>query len=76
MQESSESHRSKKKKLAAILMATFFFAMAMGAGPGVYLVNEKGPILGMPAVYAWVVFWFAVQATTVIIAFRTVWKKR
>ena len=47
----------------------------MGTGPGTYLVKDSGPILGMPALYAWAVFWFLVQAATVVTAFCTVWKK-
>lgn len=57
------------------LCAMFAIALMMGAGPGVHLVNGRGPILGMPAVYAWAVIWYAVEATIVAIAFKTVWRK-
>ncbi|NNE91053.1 MAG: hypothetical protein HKN23_05355 [Verrucomicrobiales bacterium] len=67
---------ARRKRLATILIIVFFAAMLMGAGPGAFLVNGKGPILGMPAIYAWVVSWFFVQASMVVIAYFTVWKKR
>ena len=57
------------------LCVMFAIALMMGAGPGVHLVNGRGPILGMPAVYAWAVLWYAVEATIVVIAFKTVWRK-
>lgn len=57
-----------------LLTLIFFFALLMGAGPGSYLINGRGPILGLPAVYAWVVFWFLVQAGVVVTASRTIWK--
>lgn len=62
-------------KRGVILIILFFFAMIMGAGPGIYLVNGRGPFLGVPVIYAWVVFWFAIQAGTVVIAFKTIWNK-
>lgn len=66
---------SRTGRLGIILTGLFFFTMMMGAGPGIYLVNGKGPILGIPIIYAWVVFWFLIQASAVVIAFKTVWKK-
>lgn len=51
-------------------------ATVMGTGPGTYLVKESGPILGMPALYAWAVFWFFIQAATVITAYCTIWKNK
>lgn len=69
------------KRLARILVVTFIFAVMMGAGPGVYLVNpDPGDpearrfIGGIPIVYAWAVFWFAIQATCVVIAYRRLWR--
>ena len=63
------------KRVGIILVSLFFFAMIMGAGPGIYLINGKGPVFGVPIIYAWVVFWFLIQASAVIIAFKTVWKR-
>ena len=70
-----EPPTSRTGKLGAILLSLFFFAMIMGAGPGIYLINGKGPLFGIPIIYAWVVFWFIIQASAVVIAFKTVWKK-
>ncbi len=51
----------------------------MGAGPGLYLVNDYaaagGTLLGMPALYAWAVGWCAVEAGIVLIAYLTMWKE-
>jgi len=72
----SESQR--KSKLAKILSALFLFALIMGPGPGLYLINgyaeSGGAVFGVPALYAWCVFWFAVEAAVVIIASKTLWK--
>jgi len=65
-----------RRGLGRVLAVLFFGAMFMGAGPGVYLVNGRGPIIGMPAIYVWVVCWYFVQAAVVVAAFRTVWKRR
>lgn len=50
----------------------------MGAGPGLYLVNDYaaggGTLLGMPALYAWAVGWCAVESGVIIAAYLTVWK--
>lgn len=61
-------------RLAITLTLAFFSAMIMGAGPGVFLVNGKGPILSLPAIYAWAVFWFLVQVTVVVIGYFRIWK--
>ena len=72
----------KSKRLARILVVTFIFAVMMGAGPGVYLVNpDPGDpdarrfIGGVPIVYAWAIFWFSIQATCVVIAYRCLWRE-
>ena len=70
------TNRSQRGRNSILLTAAFFFAMVMGAGPGVYLVNGKGPFLGFPSVYAWVVFWFLVQAGIVVAAYKTIWRGR
>ena len=52
----------------------------MGPGPGLYLINgyaeQGGAVFGIPALYAWCVFWFAVEAVIVVIASRALWRSR
>lgn len=72
------SNRSKSK-FKWFLVGVFLFALIMGPGPGIYLVNgyaaEGGTILGMPALYFWAVLWFLVEAAVVLTAYFTIWKK-
>lgn len=63
------------RTLAWILAAVFALAMIMGTGPGVWLVNEADSILGLPLLYAWGLFWYAVQAVVIVTAFLTVWRQ-
>ena len=70
-----------KTRLSKILAAIFVFAAIMGPGPGLYLVNPSqeesvaATILGMPALYAWAVFWFLVQTSVVVVAHCMLWTK-
>ena len=59
------------RKWAIGLTCSFAFAVLMGAGPGLLLVNPKPDspqeayfFLGMPVLYVWAVFWFFVQAAS------------
>ncbi len=67
------------RRLRRGLTAAFFFALFMGAGPGLYLVNgyaaSGGTIAGMPALYAWAVGWCAVEAGIVLAAYLLIWRK-
>ena len=69
----------KRGKLATVLIVIFFIALVMGPGPGSLLINPHGsePMFwfGMPALYVWAVFWFLVQASTILIAATLIWKK-
>ncbi len=74
--------RSKERtsRLGLWLTLAMVFAMLMGPGPGLHLVNPDVTdpdavylISGIPIVYAWGIFWFAVQVAIVVIAYRTVW---
>ena len=72
--------KGPRRKLAVILSGIFLFAMIMGPGPGVYLVNPDSgdagvTFLGAPVLYAWAVFWFMVQAAVIVVAYFTVWKE-
>ena len=69
---------NKRPLLKRVLIALFVFALIMGPGPGLYLINgyaaKGGTLLGIPVLYAWAVFWFAVEAGAVITAYRTIWR--
>ena len=72
--------KGRRRRLAATLSAVFLFALLMGPGPGVYLVNPDSgdagvTFLGAPVLYAWAVFWFMVQAAVIVVAYFTVWKE-
>jgi len=64
--------------LGWLLSALFVFALIMGPGPGLYLINDYaaggGTILGLPALYFWAVFWCAVESGVVIAAYNLIWK--
>lgn len=70
----------QKKRLSIWLSIIMVFAMLMGPGPGLRLVNPdiSDPaatyvIFGIPVIYAWGILWFFVQMTLVIVAYRTIW---
>ena len=71
-----------KTPLSKILAAIFIFAVIMGPGPGLYLVNPSpedattATFLGMPVLFAWAVFWFFVQAGVVLVAYCKLWTKQ
>lgn len=71
-----------KTRLSKILAAIFIFAVIMGPGPGLYLVNPSpedattATFLGMPVLFAWAVFWFLVQAGVVLVAYCKLWTKQ
>lgn len=66
------------RKLAWILSSVFLCALIMGPGPGLYLINDYaasgGTILGVPALYFWAVFWYAVEAAVIVAAYKLIWK--
>ena len=71
---------SRRKTLAVVLGGLFLLALVMGPGPGLYLVNpdpgDPGSavaFLGMPVIYVWSLFWFAVQAAVVLAAYLFLW---
>lgn len=73
-----DAPRTPDRRLRLGLVVAFVFALLMGAGPGLYLVNDYaasgGTILGMPALYAWAVGWCAVESAIVLIAYLKVWR--
>ena len=76
---SDHSPPDKPSKLGRWLIALFLFALIMGPGPGLYLINNYaangGRILGMPALYSWAVFWFLFEAGIVLTAYLKLWKE-
>ncbi|MEZ4702045.1 MAG: hypothetical protein R2834_17055 [Rhodothermales bacterium] len=71
----------KRKRLGLILTVAMVFAMLMGPGPGLRLINPdiNDPnatyiVGGIPIVYAWGLFWFAVQVAIVMIAYFSLWR--
>ena len=65
-------------RLSWILTGIFGFALLMGPGPGLYLVNgyaaQGGTVLGMPVFYFWATFWCLVESGVVITAYLKIWK--
>ena len=68
-----------RRRLTWTLAIAFAIAMIMGPGPGLYLINpEPGAvttIFGIPVVYAWGLFWFAVQAGLLLTAYLKLWSR-
>ena len=79
MSEEEHPSNESEKRLAKILIAIFIFALIMGPGPGLYLINgyaaEGGTILGIPAMYAWAVFWCVVEAGVIATAYVKLWRE-
>lgn len=72
----------KANSLGIALSVIFVLAVVMGTGPGIYLVNPDPAdpetvrtFLSLPIIYAWVVFWFLVQAGVILVAYFKLWKE-
>ena len=72
--------KQSRKKLGLVLSLLFLGVMIMGPGPGLLLVNPdpndpSAPVtfLGLPIIYTWGLFWYGVQATLLVLAYRFVW---
>ena len=80
MKESAPLDEAKRNRLTWILSGVFLFALIMGPGPGLYLINDYaaggGTFLAMPALYAWAVFWFGVEALVILTAYTKLWKDK
>ena len=77
-----QKDRIKRKRLGVVLGFIFAFALFMGAGPGIYLVNpdtiDPGAKCatvfgGVPIIYAWVILWYMVEALVAIVAYFHLW---
>ena len=73
---------AKKCPLPWIIGLGLLFALIMGPGPGLNLVNPDPAdpeatrvVLGLPIVYAWGLLWFGVQVALLLTAYFTVWSR-
>lgn len=70
---------SNRSRWAQTLFGLFLFAVFMGPGPGIYLVNpHRGApttLLNVPIVYLWAVGWFVVMAGVILTAYHVLWKQ-
>ena len=55
-------------------------AMLMGPGLGLRLVNPDPSdpnatytVLGLPIIYVWGLFWYAVQLVAIVVAYKKIW---
>jgi len=71
---SGDSKRRKRHRLGVILTIVFATALILGTGPGILLVNQPKPILGLPAIYTWGLLWYVVEVGVVLTAALFVWK--
>jgi hypothetical protein len=74
------SNSSRRTKLIVGLSTAFAVAALMGTGPGLFLINPDPAdpdatfvVLGMPVMYVWVVLWFIIQASVVLLAYFLLW---
>ena len=73
----SATNGESRRSLARLLAGVFVVALVLGPGPGSMWIDgsEAAPRFwfGIPALYAWLVLWFAVMAGCVVIAARRLW---
>ena len=75
---SSKRHASKNDGRSTVLKLTgigFAISLIMAVGPGAMLVNRPETIVGIPLLYAWAVFWYAIICCIALVADRWVWSK-
>ncbi|WP_145255798.1 hypothetical protein [Planctomycetes bacterium Pan216] len=65
---------TSRRGLAIALTLAFLFAMVMGTGPGVLLVNHPRSFLGLPLLYTWAIFWYVVQVMIALVAYFWLWR--
>jgi len=79
MADSVASSPPSQTRLARVLAGLFLFALIMGPGPGIYLINDfaarGGTAFGIPVLYVWAIFWCTVEAVVVTTAYFKLWKK-
>ena len=70
-----DKHHKPRRALGLFLVLLFVLAMIMGVGSGVRLVNRPDTLLGLPGIYTWGLFWYAVHIVIVIMAYRFLWRR-
>jgi hypothetical protein len=70
------------RSLKHLVISAFVVAMIMGPGPGLRLINPDASdpdatflFAGIPIIYAWGLFWYAIQLIAIIIAYKKLWKE-
>lgn len=71
------------KRTRNFLVFLFLFAVFMGAGPGLRLINPD-PLdpnatfiaFGVPVIYLWGLCWYAVQLAVILYAYLYCWQDR
>ena len=78
MEPMTEESDKKPGVLGKVLTVVFLVALMMGPGPGSTLVDgsaeEPNIMMGVPALYLWVVLWYAVMAGCVVVAATKLWR--
>ena len=71
------------KRTRNFLVFLFLFAVFMGAGPGLRLINPD-PLdpnatfiaFGVPVIYLWGLCWYAVQLAVILYAYLYYWQDK
>ena len=67
-----------RRRVAWGLAGVFLTALVMGPGPGSMLVDGSPAapnfLLGIPALYLWLLFWLFIMAGCVVVAARCLWQ--
>jgi len=70
-----------RKQLSILLVCIFAIAVTMGSGPGIRLINPDitdpeavFTIWGLPKIYVWGLWWYAVQLGAILLAYFKLWK--
>ena len=66
----------QRKRVSWILTIVFVFALIMGPGPGMLLINSPLSFLGLPQLYVWGLLWYVVEVVVVVLAYLLVWSPR
>ena len=78
MRGMSEAPQKSNRPLVRTLTVFFLMALILGPGPGSTLIDgtaeDPNFLFGVPALYAWVVFWYVVMAGCVVVAARKLWR--